>query len=472
MTITSTSLGAYSLDVTRTRQNAARLTDMKSQLTDLQRQLSTGKLADSYAAMGAGRGTSLSVRQTLTTLDGYSAAVTDATNRAAVLDKTLTRMQAISTTTANGLALSSFSPNANGLTTEQVSAKASLTEMISLLNQDYAGRSLFAGRSADQPAVTVDANAMISGVQSAIATRRANDAGAPGNIGNLTISSTAAGQVSISPTAATPAYGFGMNPAQSFDFGAAPPTDGQSFQVNLLMPDGAARTVTLVARTSVPAPNAPAGEISFAIGGSGGATATNFVNALTPAVQAVTASSEFWASSAVAGAKDYFANLSNWYGGSASSDPRAGASSYVDDGQTVGLGMEASEPAFQNMLAQLGVLAAQTFPTATATDQANYAALTQRVQGQLNAPVVPATPAPGAYTIKQAQTDVGLASATLKNAQQWHTDTKAQLENALSGVEDATPEAVAAQLLSLQTQLQASYQTTSMLSKMSLVNYL
>ena len=61
---------------------------------------------------------------------------------------------------------------------------------------------------------------------------------------------------------------------------------------------------------------------------------------------------------------------------------------------------------------------------------------------------------------------------TLKNAQQRQTDTKAQLENVLSGVEDANPESVAAQLMTLQTQLQASYQMTSTMAKMSLVNYL
>jgi flagellar hook-associated protein 3 FlgL len=68
--------------------------------------------------------------------------------------------------------------------------------------------------------------------------------------------------------------------------------------------------------------------------------------------------------------------------------------------------------------------------------------------------------------------DIGLAAVTLKSAQQRQTDTKAQLENVLSGVEDASPEAVAAQLLTLQTQMQASYQTTAMMAKMSLVNYL
>ena len=55
----------------------------------------------------------------------------------------------------------------------------------------------------------------------------------------------------------------------------------------------------------------------------------------------------------MAGAKDYFANTANWYGGDTSATPRASATSRIDDDQTVGIGMEASEPAFQNLLAQL-----------------------------------------------------------------------------------------------------------------------
>jgi hypothetical protein len=45
-------------------------------------------------------------------------------------------------------------------------------------------------------------------------------------------------------------------------------------------------------------------------------------------------------------------------------------------------------------------------------------------------------------------------------------------ETARAGVEDANDEEVAASLLTLQTRLQATYQTTSILSRLSLVNYL
>ena len=60
----------------------------------------------------------------------------------------------------------------------------------------------------------------------------------------------------------------------------------------------------------------------------------------------------------------------------------------------------------------------------------------------------------------------------MNNAKSVANATKATLESSLDGVDTVSTEEVAAKLLSLQTQLQASYKVTSILSEMSLVNYL
>jgi hypothetical protein len=49
---------------------------------------------------------------------------------------------------------------------------------------------------------------------------------------------------------------------------------------------------------------------------------------------------------------------------------------------------------------------------------------------------------------------------------------KLMLEDLLQGIEQAPQEEVAAQILALQTRLQASLQTTAMLYQMSIVQYL
>jgi hypothetical protein len=46
------------------------------------------------------------------------------------------------------------------------------------------------------------------------------------------------------------------------------------------------------------------------------------------------------------------------------------------------------------------------------------------------------------------------------------------LQNLVSATETVSPDQVASQILALQTSLQASYQTTSMLSSLTLVKFL
>ena len=68
--------------------------------------------------------------------------------------------------------------------------------------------------------------------------------------------------------------------------------------------------------------------------------------------------------------------------------------------------------------------------------------------------------------------ELGVARAALRAASARHTNYTAQLENLLSDVETISKEDVAMEILALQTRLTASYQMTSMVSKLSLVNYL
>ena len=68
--------------------------------------------------------------------------------------------------------------------------------------------------------------------------------------------------------------------------------------------------------------------------------------------------------------------------------------------------------------------------------------------------------------------DLGLAASTLSNTKTENRTNRAALQGSLDGVETISAKDVTAQLLQLQTQLQASYQVTSMLSKLNLVNYL
>jgi flagellar hook-associated protein 3 FlgL len=68
--------------------------------------------------------------------------------------------------------------------------------------------------------------------------------------------------------------------------------------------------------------------------------------------------------------------------------------------------------------------------------------------------------------------ELGLTANTLNNVKQRHTQQNAQLSNMLADIAEAPIEEVAMQMLAMQNRLQASFQVTSMVSQLTLVNYL
>ena len=60
----------------------------------------------------------------------------------------------------------------------------------------------------------------------------------------------------------------------------------------------------------------------------------------------------------------------------------------------------------------------------------------------------------------------------MKAATARQTQTQSTLQNMIDTTETVSPDQVASEILALQTSLQASYQTTSMLSQLTLTKYL
>ena len=88
----------------------------------------------------------------------------------------------------------------------------------------------------------------------------------------------------------------------------------------------------------------------------------------------------------------------------------------------------------------------------------------QRLTGNLGAP--------GVQTISDIETDLASAQVSLSAAKDRHQQTSATLSDFLQQIEGVSNEDVGAQILALQTRMQASMQTTAMLFQTSLVNYL
>jgi len=79
---------------------------------------------------------------------------------------------------------------------------------------------------------------------------------------------------------------------------------------------------------------------------------------------------------------------------------------------------------------------------------------------------------PGTQKVETIETEIASAQAALRTAAERHRQTKSTLTDLLGQIEGVPTEEVAAQILALQTRLQASMQTTSLLYKLSLVNFL
>jgi hypothetical protein len=160
------------------------------------------------------------------------------------------------------------------------------------------------------------------------------------------------------------------------------------------------------------------------------------------------------------------ANTVEWYtGNSGPGTARSTSTVRVDNAQTVQFGAQANEQAIRNALQQIAVYAAVVVNPGGSNAGAQASALSQRINNDL-------TPQPGQQAISDIQTDFATSQNTMKDVQARQTQSQTALQNLISNTEGISQNQVASEILSLQTSLQASYQTTAMLSQLSLVKFL
>ncbi len=78
----------------------------------------------------------------------------------------------------------------------------------------------------------------------------------------------------------------------------------------------------------------------------------------------------------------------------------------------------------------------------------------------------------GVQSVADIQTDLAGAQVSIKAAQTRHQQQNATMTDFLQSIEGVSNEEVGAQILTLQTRLQASMQVTALMYKTSLVNYM
>jgi flagellar hook-associated protein 3 FlgL len=409
--------------------------------------------------------------------------------------------------TVKGAALTQqFSIDASGLTSTQRGAASQLDEVLGLLNTPAGDRYLFSGRAGDKPATdTLDhilnGDGAKAGLKQIIAERNQADLGANG-LGRLAIPPAAGSAVSISEE--TPATVFGMKLASVSSLNGATvtgpsgapasigvtftgtPNPGDAITFSFTLPDGTTQPLKLTATNSAPP---AAGE--FTIGANPNATAANLQASLTTAVGKLAATS-LSAASAMAAADNFFnvgagqppmrvsgspftatalvagtaSDTVTWYTGEMGTDSARGtAVARVDDALTVAYGARANEQAIRSTIANIAVYAVTTFSTSDPNAQDRFNEVNQRVSNGLAVPN-------GQQKIQDIQAELAFAQVTMKDATQRQQQRKLTLEDLLQSIEEAPQDEVAAQILALQTRLQASLQTTSILYHLSIINYL
>jgi flagellar hook-associated protein 3 FlgL len=483
------------------------LGDMRSQLADLQRQLGTGQKSTTYAGLGIDRGLVVGLNAKLAALNGYANSITQIGVRTSVQQTALSQIGDLGNTVKSATLTQQFDLDATGQTATQRAAGTQLDQILGLLNTPAGDRYLFSGRAGDKPATdTLDhilngAGAR-AGLKQIIAERNQADLGATG-MGRLQIPSAAGSQVSISEE--TPPTVFGMklaslsslngatvtgptgSPASATVNFTSTPSPGDAITLAFDMPDGSTAQLTLRGTT-----NSPPGPGEFAIGPSTTATAANLQAALTGAVQKLAATS-LSAASTMAAANNFFdvdagqppmrvagppfdsatslvagtpADTVTWYTGEMGTDlARGTAIAKVDDALTLSYGARANEQAIRLTIANIAVYAVTKFSASDPNEPDRFAALAQRVGNGLD-------PQNGQQKIQDIEAEIAFAQTTMNDAKTRQQQSQGMLETMLQGIEQAPQEEVGAQILALQTRLQASLQTTAMLYQLSIVNYI
>ena len=137
----------------------------------------------------------------------------------------------------------------------------------------------------------------------------------------------------------------------------------------------------------------------------------------------------------------------------------------VSGSASIGTGARAIDPAVQNVLAGLATMAFALPTTSDANTRATY----QTVLNKAGTLLASADTSP---SVQDTVTQLSLASSHLSGASTTNKATQNTVQNTLDGIEQAPTEEVVAKLLDVQNRLQASYQVTATLSKLSLVNYI
>lgn len=296
--------------------------NINKELTDLSAQLSTGKLSQTYAGMGANEGFAIAARSQLSSISAYTDTITSINVNIGVENTALQSLVAIRNTVQSAAGSTAQDLNSAGQTMGQQTAIAQLTSMLDILNTRAGNRYLFSGTAVSTPSVAaigdiLNGTTTQAGLKQVIAERQQADLGTSA-MGRLVLNQPTATSVRLGEDVAGSPFGLKLSAASStltgatvtgpsgspaaisIDLAAVNPNSGESVNFQFALPDGSSEQIALSASSATPL---PAG--SFAIGATPAATAANLNAALNSAIGTL-ANTSLLAASAMAAGDNFF----------------------------------------------------------------------------------------------------------------------------------------------------------------------
>jgi len=279
----------------------------------------------------------------------------------------------------------------------------------------------------------------------------------------------------------------GSPAAVSVQFTSTLPNDGDTIRLTFDLPDGTTNEKTLTARSS-----APLGEDEFLIGADENATSANFQTVLTTSIEAEAQQSLSAASLFEATDNFFDFDASNppqrvsgppyntsvalvdatttdtvfWYQGEDSAtDARSSNIARVDDSISVSYGVRANENSLRTVLKSFAALSVETFATNDANASDRYTEIRLRANSALSFQG-------GAQSVDDIVNELTVAKVGAGRATERHQASDSILKDIIGDAEASDLFEVSAQILSLQSRVEASLQISASLGRLSILNFI
>lgn len=479
----------------------------QERLADFNRQLATGERSQTYGGLGADRVQSISLRQDIRQFEAFQSNIDRLNIRVDITALSLERLEALRIEARDAIDPNNFIDLGNGETFTQATADALLTESFALLNAQSDGRYIFSGnqvntRPLEELEIVLNGDGVRAGLRQVTEERLQADLGVSG-LGRLDVTRVT-DTVSIAEDAVTD-FGFdlstvnnslsnvtttitGTEPAGLDVQFTGQPQVGETLQLFVDLPDGTRTNIEVYVADS------STNDGGFALGVTPEATAANFEAAVADRLR-FAANTELNAVSRIEAADNFFNTaggqpplrvdtpgtpqtattlvagsaadtVAYYQGQNDADDPRSGITTRVDENIAVQYGLRANEDALRAGITSLAAFSIGDFTSGTeAENRAIHSAFATRTGRDLSIQ----NEAPSIQSVVQEIVGVQVISG---NADLRHTAAIDTLNGIREDIEAADPTEVAVQLLSLQTQIEASFTASSRIGELSLINFI